>query len=63
MTDITYQIDRDDSTVTKVYLDKKLVGCIIEFSNSFYYQPKDTKIKGESFPTIRAVKRSIEGTD
>jgi hypothetical protein len=47
-----------------VYLDGKLRGHIKgEFDGRFAYYPKGSRIVGQSFRTLDAVKASIEGTE
>jgi hypothetical protein len=46
----------------KVYLEKKLVGSIVAAPVSGYmYIPIRSTLRGETFPTVEEVKRSIEG--
>ena len=47
----------------KVYLDGKLTGIIKQRIDGFVYWPKGAKSPSEPFPTLAAMKRSIEGTE
>jgi hypothetical protein len=44
----------------RVKLDGKTVGAIKTVTDGFQYQPKGSKLVGEVFPTVEAVKRSLE---
>lgn len=44
----------------RVLLEKKIVGIITTVSGGFQYQPKGSKNLGDVFPTVEAVKRSLE---
>ena len=47
-----------------VYVDGRLAGHIKgTFDNRFAYTPKGSRIAGESFKTVDAVKASLEGTE
>ncbi len=47
-----------------VKLDGRVAGSIKRDADGFYYyEPRGSKIKGETFSTIEAMKRSIEGRD
>lgn len=45
-----------------VRLDGRLIGEIISAATGFYYKPKGSK-PGDTFPTVAAVKRSLEGDE
>lgn len=58
---ITYSEVRGSSIILfSVHLDGKRVGVIRSGALGFYYKPTGGP-PGESFPTIRQVKKSIEG--
>ena len=61
MAQFTYHpvASRDETTTVK--LDGKVIGKIVGVKDGFYYTPKGSKARGETFPTERACKRSIEG--
>jgi hypothetical protein len=44
----------------KVYLGRKLVGKIIQVENGFAYLPVGSRHRGETLPSVAAVKRSLE---
>ena len=46
---------------TKVYLDRVYVGTIVKHGTMWHYQPKGRRNPpGDSFPSVSAVKRSLE---
>jgi len=47
----------------EVFLENKWVGTIYENSEGWYYKPKGTKIKGDTFPTLKECKLSLIGDD
>lgn len=54
---ITYKDGPDETTV---YLLKRVIGHIRRDGDGWRYYPKGSRIKGESFANINAVKRSLE---
>jgi hypothetical protein len=62
---MTISYRRNRSSRIDVYLDRKWIGSIkpAQDASGFFYQPKSTgaKIRGDIFPTIAEVKRSLEG--
>ena len=55
---ITYRDQHDGSVL--VILDGEQVGVIREHASGFRYYPNGSKVRGESFPTLDKVKRSLE---
>lgn len=56
---ITY---KDGADGLRVYLDRRRIGTIKPYGNGFRYYPHNawSAPRGEVFPTIDAVKRSLE---
>jgi hypothetical protein len=62
MTNITYQYTNLPEVI-RVQVDGKMAGFIRPEKNGpgYYFTPKDSKLRGETLPSIVAVKRSLEG--
>ncbi len=63
MSKITYGAPMKSTFGIPVFLDGRRVGTIRQSENggAFFYRPAGTSGRGQSFPTIALVKRSLEG--
>ncbi len=60
---ITYKNAPSSARYIAVYLDGRISGWIKRSRvGKFYYQPKGSILRGESFDTLAEVKQSIEGS-
>lgn len=55
---ITYK--DQEPQITKVFMDRKLSGKIIESKKGFRYFPLHSQTAGEIFPTLQGCKNSLE---
>lgn len=56
---ITYQ-PVPGTQIERVRVDGKIVGEIRPTDGGFYYQPKGSKLRGDTFATAEDVRRSLE---
>jgi hypothetical protein len=64
MAKITYK-PIDPQPVVVVYLDGKRVGTIYRTCDpeGYFYQPLSSDVRSKSYPTLDAMKASLEGRD
>lgn len=58
---ITYKPTTNRAVPVRVFLERKMVGSIQVADGGFAYLPRGSRTSGETFPTVEAVKHSIEG--